>query len=390
VTRFLLWLIGRTPIGWLQLASNKLRFAAAGTGVAFACILVFVQLGMMGAFRKATGIPYQALNADIMISASDANGLADGSNVARRRMFQAIAVPGSREALPVFIGKAIWLQEDGSKIELTVIGIDPTRQSFVGPAVSQAETLKLFNNAMVDRRSRGLKPQQLDAVTPDNPLVIEVNHQQISIAGTISLGGGFAGDGFMVVSEQTFLRLFPSRSSGAPNHILLNIEAGEDAYEVSARIRKSLAAESIMVRPFSRAIEDEITYQTTRRPVGLIFGFGVAIGTIVGLVIVYQILSTDVADHLSEYATFKAMGYRQKFFRSVVLEEAVILALVGFFPALLVTMGIYSVMAKATGLPIAMSPERAAMVLVGTILSCALSGFLAMRKLANADPADLF
>jgi putative ABC transport system permease protein len=221
-------------------------------------------------------------------------------------------------------------------------------------------------------------------------MVIETNGQQVSITGTISLGGGFGGDGFMVVSDQTFLRLFPARSSGAPNHVLLNIESGEDANEVSDRIRKSLATESIIVRPFSNAIEDEITYQTTRRPVGLIFGLGVAIGTLVGLVIVYQILSTDVADHLSEYATFKAIGYDQKFFRSVVLEEAVILALVGFFPALFVTIGIYSVMANATGLPIAMSPERAMTVLVGTIVSCALSGFLAMRKLEHADPADLF
>lgn len=390
MTQLLLWLLGRMPIGWLQLASNKLRFAAAGTGVAFACVLVFVQLGMLGAFREATRISYSALNADIMISASDANGLSDGSNVARRRLFQALAVPGTKEALPIFVGKTSWLQEDGSKIQLTVIGIDPTRQSFIGPAVTDIEPLRLSSNALLDRLSRGLRPQQLDAVSPENPLVIEINGQQISIAGTIPIGGGFTADGYMVVSDQTFLRLFPARSSGAPNHILLNIETGEDPDEVSDRIRSSLAAESIIVRSFSKAIEDENTYQTTRRPTGLIFGLGVVIGTLVGLVIVYQILSTDVADHLSEYATFKAMGYNQRFFRSIVLEEALILAFVGFIPALLATIGIYLVMAEATALPIGMSPERALMVLIGTVLSCTLSGFLAMRKLANADPADLF
>ena len=390
MTRVLQWLLGRMPIGWLQLVSNKLRFAAAGTGVAFACILVFVQLGMLGAFREATRISYRTLNADIMISASDANGLSEGSNVARRRLFQALAVPGTKEAMPVFVGKTSWLQEDGTKIQLTAIGIDPTRQSFIGPAVTDAETLRLSNNAMLDRLSRGLKPQQLDAVSPDNPMVIEINGEQISITGTVSVGGGFTADGYMVVSDQTFLRLFPARSSGAPNHILLNIETGEDPDKVSERIRGSLASESIIVRSFTKAIEDENTYQTTRRPTGLIFGVGVVIGTLVGLVIVYQILSTDVADHLSEYATFKAMGFSQRFFRSIVLEEAVILAFVGFIPALLATIGIYSIMAKATALPIAMSPERAVMVLVGTVLSCTLSGFLAMRKLANADPADLF
>lgn len=390
LTTLLQWLLGRMPIGWLQLVSNKLRFFAAGTGVAFACILVFVQLGMMGSFSQATRSTYRILNADIMISASDSNGLTDGSNVARRRMFQALAVPGVKEALPVFVGKTFWLQEDGNRMELTVIGLDPTRVSFVGPVLDQVDVLQLTNHALLDRRSRGLKPEQLKGVSPQTPLLLEANHQLLTVAGTISLGGGFAGDGFLIVSDQTFLRLFPARSSAAPNHILLNVESGQNPEVVAAQIAESLAVDSIQVRSFFRAVEDDVIYQTTRRPVGLIFGFGVAIGTLVGLVIVYQILSTDVADHLSEYATFKAMGYPASFFRSVVLEEAVVLALVGFFPALLVTLGIYSVMAKATGLPIAMNFERAALVLGGTVLACSISGFLAMRKLTHADPADLF
>ncbi len=390
MTRLLLWLLGRMPIGWLQLVSNKLRFFAAGSGVAFACILVFVQLGMMGSFSEATRSTYRILNADIMISASDSNGLTDGSNVARRRMYQALAVSGVEEALPIFVGKTFWLQADGSRIELTVIGLDPVRSSFAGPVLDQIAILQLINHVLLDRRTRGLRPEQLAEVTPNSPLLIEANQQQLTVAGTISLGGGFAGDGYMIVSDQSFLRLFPARSSAAPNHILLNIEVGSDPDVVSARISESLSTSSIQVRSFSKAMEDDVTYQTTRRPVGLIFGFGVAIGTLVGLVIVYQILSTDVADHLSEYATFKAMGYNAKFFRSVVLEEAVILALVGFFPALLVTLGIYTVMAQATGLPIAMNMERATLVLFGTVLSCSLSGFLAMRKLTHADPADLF
>lgn len=390
MTRLLLWLLGRMPIGWLQLISNKLRFVAAATGVAFACILVFVQLGMMGSFSQATRISYGALKADIMISASDSNGLTDGSNVSRRRMYQALAVPGSQAATSVFIGKASWLQSDGTKIELTAIGIDPQRTDFVGPAVEQIEPLKLANNVLVDRRSRGLQPEQLAGVTPENPMFIEANDQQIAIVGTLALGGGFAGDGYMIVSDQTFLRLFPGRSAGAPNHLLLTVEPGENPKVVAERIRQSLATDSIQVRPFADAIEDEVTYQTTRRPTGLIFGFGVMIGTLVGLVIVYQILSTDVADHLPEYATFKAMGYSHNFFRGVVLEEAIILALVGFFPAMFVSMAFYTVMAKATGLPIAMVPERAVVVLLGTIVSCTLSGFLAMRKLTHADPADLF
>ena len=386
MTKLLMKFLGRMPLGWLQLVSNKLRFAAAAAGVGFACILVFVQLGMMGAFSEATRISYRVFDADIMISGSDANTMTDGANVARRRMFQALAVPGVREACPLFIGMTKWQLEDGSKVEFNTIGINPASRSFLSSTIGDVEALKLANNVLVDRKARGLEPELLANATDEKPVRFEARGQQLAVIGTVAIGGGFSSDGSMVVSDQTFMRLFPARIAGAPNHILLKIDSGEDPDVVAGRIRDSLAADSLKIRSFADAIEEDIDYQTTVRPTGLIFGFGVAIG----IVIVYQILSTDVADHLSEYATFKAMGYGQSFFRSIVLEEAVILAVAGFFPALAVSIGIYTVMAEATGLPIAMSVQRAVFVLIGTIASCGLSGIISTRKLANADPADLF
>ena len=114
------------------------------------------------------------------------------------------------------------------------------------------------------------------------------------------------------------------------------------------------------------------------------------IGVLVGLVIVYQVLSTDVADHLREYATLKAVGYPGRFFLGIVFEEAVILGVLGFVPGLLISVGLYAVVAAQTGLPMALTAGRAAAVLVGTVLMCTLAGALATRRLARADPADLF
>ncbi|MCA9129855.1 MAG: FtsX-like permease family protein [Planctomycetales bacterium] len=390
MSNLMMRLLGRIPLGWLQLVSNKLRFAAAASGVGFACILVFVQLGMMGAFSDATRLSYSGFRADIMISASDSHELFDGSNVARRRMYQALAVPGVQQACPLFVGMTPWQQADGSTVEFRTLGIDPELDSFFGPEMGDIEALKLGNSALVDRHARGLQPDLLSHVTREQPLKFEGLGQQLSIVGTVSFGGGFAGDGFMFVSNQTFMRLFASRFSGAPNHILLRVAPGEDVDVVARRVRQALEVPSLQIRSLAQAIEQDVKYQTTVRPTGLIFGFGVAIGIVVGIVIVYQILSTDVADHLREYATFKAMGYSQGYFRSVIIEEAIILAVAGFFPALIASLTIYAVMAKATGLPIEMGPDRALLVLVGTVASCSLSGMIAMRKLATADPADLF
>jgi len=159
-------------------------------------------------------------------------------------------------------------------------------------------------------------------------------------------------------------------------------------------VRKALADilpdDDSKVRTIDEAVAADKRFQTTQRPIGIVFGFGIAIGIIVGVIIVYQVLSSDVADHLREYATLKAMGYPQRFFLGIVFEEAMILALLGFVPGLLIAMGLYSAIAVVTNLPLEMTTARALTVLVGTVAMCTISGAIATRKLARANPADLF
>ena len=187
----------------------------------------------------------------------------------------------------------------------------------------------------------------------------------------------------MIVSDQTFLKLFPQRSSGAPDHILVSIEAGgEPLGRVQADLQARLPAYDSRVQTIARATERDQAFNTTQRPVGLIFGFGVIIGILVGMIIVYQVLSTDVADHLKEYATFKAIGYPQRFFLGIVFEEAVVLALLGFMPGVIISTLLYSAVSAAAGLPIEMTLMRPVYVLFGTIFMCTISGAIATRRLA--------
>ncbi len=390
MTRFLQWLLGRLPIGWLQLTHNKTRLIAAIGGVTFANILVLVQLGIMGSFNDSIRMSYEVIQGDILISAHDSNTFREGSHIPRQWGFRALSVPGVTAATPVFLGAAPWAQHDGSTIVFQVIGMDPTRPEFIGAGLPDTRSLKIADTAFVDSLTRGLDPELITQLSINKPLTIEAINRQLKIIDTISIGLGFAGDGYLMLSDQSFMRLFPNRNLGAANHILLALDQNVEPQNVISALKKMLPAETLRIRTLNDAINEEIKYQTTKRPTGLIFGFGVAIGIIVGLVIVYQVLSTDVADHISEYATFKAMGYSQKFLLGIVFEEAVILALAGFIPGILISTTIYSVLAKATNLPIEMSLSRALMVLFGTLLSCMVSGAIATRKLASADPADLF
>lgn len=390
MTRFLQWLLGRLPIGWLQLTHNKTRLIAAIGGVTFANILVLVQLGIMGSFNDSIRISYEVIQSDLLISAHDSNTFREGSHIPRQWGFRALSVPGVTAASPIFFGSAPWAQDDGSTIVFQVIGIDPTRPEFMGARLPDTRSLRLADTAIVDSLTRGLNPERISGLSIHKPLTIEALNRQLKVIDTMSIGLGFAGDGYLMLSDQSFMRLFPNRRQAAPNHILLALDQNADPQTVITALKKLLPAETLRIRTLNDAINEEIKYQTTKRPTGLIFGFGVAIGIIVGVVIVYQVLSTDVADHMSEYATFKAMGYSQKFLLGIVFEEAVILALAGFIPGVLISTGIYSVLAKATNLPIEMSVSRALMVLLGTLVSCMISGAIATRRLASANPADLF
>lgn len=391
MTELLTRLLGRLPIGWLQLVHNKTRLAAALAGVTFANLLVFMQLGFLGALIDSVAMPYRALNADIIISASDANTFADGSPLPRQRMYEALAVPGVASATPLYFGKMDWKQPDGTIRTLDTFGIDPNVQAFkVADVNARLDDLKLSDMGLIDRRTRNAPKDLFGTIDNGKPYRFEVKGRAINVVGTFTLGGGFTADGYLILSDQTFLKHFASRIPGAPNHILVRLAPGADRSAVLAALRASLPDYDSVVRTIPEAIAKDQAFQTTQRPVGIVFGFGIIIGVLVGMVIVYQVLSTDVADHIREYATFKAMGYRQSFFLSIVFEEAMILALLGFVPGVLAALGLYALVAHATGLPVTMPFARPLYVLAGTILMCIVSGAIATRRLARANPADLY
>lgn len=391
MSRLLTFLFGRLPIGWLQLTHSRGRFFAAVAGVAFANLLVFMQLGIMGALNSSTVAPYAILNADIILSSQDGNTLTDGGHIPRARMFQALGVAGVTDATSLFIGNLPFTLEDGSSVSLLSFGLDVAKPDYTTPTIAKSlNRLSLESTVLLDKGTRGMPGSVIDELIAGGRYGFETGGNTLTAIGTMDVGGGFLADGMMIMSDQTFLRVFPKRTSGAPNHILIRTGDGVSTDAVIARLQDTLPEGNLRIQSMSGSAANDLAFMSTERPTGIIFGFGVFMGILVGLVIVYQVLSTDVADHLREYATFKAMGYGQPFFLGIVFEEAIILAVFGFIPGLLVSMGLYAGLVSVTGLPVAMDASRAILVFLGTLTACSLSGAIATRRLANADPADLF
>lgn len=220
-------------------------------------------------------------------------------------------------------------------------------------------------------------------------LTAEVRRRRVRVEGLFTLGASFGADGNLITSDINFLRIFTDRQRGLIDIGLIRLNPGANPSVVVQQLRNYLP-QDINVLTKQEFIDFERNYWASSTAIGFIFTLGTIMGFIVGTVIVYQILYTEVSDHLSEYATLKAIGYTQQYLLIVILQEALLLACLGYIPGWIFSMLMYSRAREATLLPVFMSFERALTVLILTVIMCFVSGVIAVRKLRSADPADIF
>jgi putative ABC transport system permease protein len=384
-------LSNRTPLGWLQLKHDITRLLTAMSGIAFADILIFMQFGFLNALMSSNTLLHENLQADIVIMNTQALNWSELSTFSRRRLYQALDVPGIASAEALYVNSVRWKNpQTQQKTSVMVIGMNPDRQAFMLPEITQKlNEIKLPDTVLFDRAARGEYEEAIAQTELGETVTTEIERRTVTIGGLFAMGASFAADAVIVTSDQNFLRLMPKRQAGAVSLGLLRVEPGSDPMQVKEMLTAHLP-DDVQTFTLEEFINKEKTYWATNRPVGIVFGFGAAIGFIVGVVIVYQILSTDVNAHMAEYATFKAMGYRNSYLLGVVFEEALILAAFGFFPGLGISMGLYALAQKATALPMLMTVNRAIGVFILTLVMCGISGAIATRRLQAADPADIF
>jgi putative ABC transport system permease protein len=381
----------RTPLGWLQLSHDKGRLRVALAGIAFADVLMFMQLGFMNALYDSNTRVDRAMLADVIIYSPKALNLQNLSTFSRRRLLQAIDIPGVQTASGLYINSLTW-KNPQTRLSATVqvLGFDPDLPAFNLPEVNQQlAKIKLPDVVLFDRGARGKYAETIAKVDRGETVTTEVDNRTLEIGGLFRLGASFGADASLMTSDQTFLRLFPRRNAASISLGLIRLKPGYNPQQVAAALKSHLP-EDVRVLTAQEFIQFEENYWRNASPVGFIFGLGTVMAFVVGVVIVYQVLSTDVNAHLKEYATFKAMGYNNSYLLGVVFEEAIILAFLGFIPGFLWPNILYVLAANATTLPIYMTFSRAMLVLTLTVLMCMLSGAVATRKLQSADPADMF
>lgn len=383
--------MGKIPLAWLQLKREKTRLAVALAGIAFADILMFMQLGFRDSLYYSNVRFHTSLQGDIVLINNQSNALLSMKTFSQRRLYKALDLPTVQTVHPIYVDYTAWKNPlTGRPRNLLVIGMNPEINIFNLAGVQEnLDKIKLPDVVLYDRSSRQEYGPIAAEFEQGKTVIAEVNRRKIKVGGLFTLGASFGADGNLITSDINFLRIFPQHQRGLINIGLVRLKPGADATVVAQSLSNYLSKD-IKVFTKQEFIDYERNYWASSTAIGFIFTLGTIMGFIVGTVIVYQILYTEVADHLAEYATLKAIGYTHNYLLFVILQEALILAFLGYIPGFAVTMFLYDRARIATLLPVFMSGERAIMVFILTLIMCFVSGTIAVRKLQSADPADIF
>lgn len=381
------------PLAWLQLKRETVRLLVALAGIGFAVILMFIQLGFQDALFESAVSLHQSFDGDIFLISPQSTALIAMEQFPQRRLYQALGVDGVEAVSPLYIGFGTWRNPENRRTrQILVLGFEPDNPVLEQSFVPDLTPIRLPDTVLFDRASReefGPIPQLF---ARNQPVVTEVSGRRVAVGGLFKLGASFGADGNMITSDLNFLRIFSQRQMGQIEVGVVRLKPGADVAKVLKTLEAELQTSGKDVRVLTKEgfVNFELDYWKSSTAIGFIFTLGAAIGFVVGTVIVYQILYTDVSDHLAEYATLKAMGYRNFYLLTVVFQEALILSIMGFIPAYLLSIGLYNLTRNATSLPIGMTLSRSITVLCLTVIMCSVSGAIAVRRVQDADPADIF
>ncbi|HEV2336245.1 MAG TPA: FtsX-like permease family protein [Stellaceae bacterium] len=372
-------------LAWRILADHKGRTALAAGGVFVAILLIFVELGFFVAVPQGGMLIYDHLRFDLLVASSKYLFQSQSGQFPRGRLALAQTIPEVAQASALYLGAGKWQEPAGGlRLDLTVMGFDPRARIFAVPEIErQQAVLERADTVLVDSATRSL----YGSLQPGR--VVEIAGRRTTIGGQYTLGTGFLGLGVAVASEANFFRLFPGRPPDSVNLGLVTLRPDADPDRAARALRAVLPADT---RVFTRAelVAHEVAYWTVRTATGLIFGSGLVVSFVVGIMVLYQTLATQITRQLPQFATLKAIGYSNRYLDAVVLLEALLIMMVAFLPALGAALAIYALVREETLLPLQLSVPQLGAVFGITLAMATASAFLSLGALRRADPAEIF
>ncbi len=387
----------RTPLAWLNTTSSLPKLILASSGIGFAVVLMFMQIGFLNGLFDSTVQILRLLDADLVIMSPARYTVPSEQRFNYGLLQRARSAANVRSVQPLYIDRSMSEVRVIGHVSRSIraIGVPVDGNVFVDATMNaKCRLLTDPNDALVDRKSKakyGFEKYELQKLQAQEA---ELSGRQVNLKEWVEIGTDFVYDGSLIVSDRGSEHFFPLRNGAKPPLAavdlgLVKLNRGADKSMVQEELQ-SILGDAIHVYDREALIRREIGFWATNTPIGIIFSIGTVMGLFVGVIICYQILFTDIHDHLAEFATLKAMGYGPYYFLRFVMLQSFYLSIFGFLPGWLVSWLLYIWLADLTGLVMMLTTQRILLVFCLTFLMCTISGALAVRKLWAADPATLF
>jgi putative ABC transport system permease protein len=387
----------QTPLAWLNLVSSPMRLVLSSGGIGFAVLLMFSQIGFRNGLFDSTVQLARMLDADLMVVSKAKYNLPSEQRFDDRLLARIRAVEGVESCTPVYVERAgTELRVVGKPSRsIRVIGIPLDQQVFEDKKLqTKLSGIRWAGTALLDQYTKSVYGLEMGSRAKLIAQDVELSGKSIRFEDYFELGTDFVHDGSILVTEDSFKRYFPARMNSRGNIQQVDIGLIQLHHPADAKgilqLLQRVAPEEIDFFTKQEVIDRDIRFWGNATPIGIIFTVGTIMGLVVGTIICYQILYTEVFQRLGEFATLKAMGYRSSYFVRLVFLQSLYLSAIGFIPALVVAVAVYRFLRYATGLVMILSWDRIVNVYLLTVLMCVVGGYLALRRLQKIDPADLF
>lgn len=405
------------PLAWRNVAHGGRRSVAAISGAAFSLVMVLLQLGFLQAVRITATNNFDVLDFDVLLTSARFEQFYAPGFLPLERLRQAQGVATVASATPLYATFALWrcppspldAPPDDSgprpgalsrwlsgvhatrplqRRQLYVMGLDLDHPPFRPPIRDAIEAnrarLRPANRVLLNAQSHPDFGWQVR----DRYRDWELEDTAVEVVGGFDMLRGFAADSTVLCSADDFVRICGYGSRETINLGLLKVEPGTVDATVAA-LRETLP-DDVEVASRGEVLEREVDHWVNQTSTGKLFAVGVLVAMIVAAVVVYQVLSNDVREHLPEYATLRAMGYSTLRLASILIFQATLYMLISFAVAVAISEVVYRATEALAGIPMVMTRENLALTFALAMAVGAITGGLTVNRLRSADPADLF
>lgn len=385
------------PIAILQLRTHKPQTFAAIASIAFITLLLFMQIGFRTAFLNSLLILPENLEGDLFLFSTSTVSSLNSVEFSKRRLDQIPAFDEVERVSPLYLQGLVAYDPTGKPEFLTrilVIGFPINENPLTIPELdNKLYRLKESGVFLVDRLSRPEFNPIIQQVKEQGRMKISVVGNDaamgFSIKGLFSLGTNDAVYAHLLASDITFMDTFKTQRENIDIGVIY-LKEGVDINEIQRKITKDLPAD-VVIRQKHEVLKVDRDMFEFKTPIGVLFRVGIVVSVLIGIVVLYQILFQLTSKYLPDYATLKALGFSHMMLLSIVLNQAFVLAIIGyFFGWFFSAFFFYDYLSSVTNMKFILTLTVAAAVFGLVCFICLISALLSIRKLSEADPAELF